>query len=607
MRQNNDARSLAALAVWENPERLFGVEFKTESNGRYKASTRHGNAPFHNDKDGKIRLELSDDQENIWIHYNGKSLKTNWGLFDFVAEVILNDPGNKKAAISKIADVYGFKVQFSKEDMRKITSTALAREIAPILCRHLREDKGGEVWKYLEGRGFDPAMKFDANNYAFGELTPQSLKDAEDALTAKGIKWDEWDFRFLHVSQEQINKGMTCVLPHYREGLCDGFVLRNILPNIPKEDRYDRTGKLAHGYCARIDDKTDCITLVEGQFDALRLMQAGARNVVAFESPTLDEGTEEILRKHEIDQVTYVPDLEFDEHGKRDVRLVSNAIKGLQKRTTKDGERLLKYINIADLPTPQGIDLKNYKTDAADYGRDHLRELSDLANKDYIFSWQWEIERIPEAAEEAATDGQISAGWVRHTFDDIYNRASAYDKEKIKEYVDGDTILQSVGITSDALKDNDAIARERDYFNGAAEIGRQLEKAIDARNPQKIAECAQRLQDASAFSTWDEWKRQEASTWEQDMEELREQPDTLKTAWDIGKVYNEKFISHGVIEFWPADIAVICAATSHGKTTFLIQSAMNLAKQYTDKKFIYVSTEERKPQLLKRADRKSVV
>jgi hypothetical protein len=152
------------------------------------------------------------------------------------------------------------------------------------------------------------------------------------------------------------------------------------------------------------------------------------------------------------------------------------------------------------------------------------------------------------------------------------------------------------------LRDVDELQRDTEANNRTKDGAAALNKALqEGASPERIRAIVRELNDAVTLNTRDEWNAQLNTPFAEELKAIEEQPDTLKTKWEVGTVNKEgKYFKHDNIEFYPADIEVFCAPTSHGKTMILFQSVMDLIAT-TDKTYLYVSCEENKRQLLERA------
>lgn len=596
MNDNTNKQAIVS-AIWANPEKAFGCRFR--QSGRYwENAERNGEY----DERGKIRLLEVGGGSNIMVFYNGGSRDEKADVFTYLQQYVLNTSGFKET-LTELANLYGISLQFTAEEKQAMGRAALSREICNTFVEALRRNPEGDTARYIKiVRGLD----VDAH---FGELSAQSIKAAQDLLTAKGIKWGYDDFKALGLTDYNIQQGYTCVIPYYCNGYCRGFVLRNTrtkLPNgTPKYHYSEGLGRL--GYCDTLTMEQPAV-VVEGQLDAIRLIQAGLSNVIAMGGAKPSEDVAKLLRFRRISEITYIPDVEFDEQGKQKTKIIADAIQAFQSAKV-DGETVVKSVFVSPLPVPQGVSLNGYKVDADSYGMAHgSDELANAVDLNAITWYSWELDNLLAAARDMdAAQGNVNINWFRGKFNDIYTRCGiGYERQAVRTYIQNATLkplFEACGVTPQALLDIDEWNKATEYNNRIKDGLNDLTKAVaDGANPVKVAGIVGRLSEAQATNTREEWAAQLAETFDDELKAIKEQPDALRTKWELGNVnpVSGQFYKYSNIEFWPADIAVVCAVSSHGKTTFLVQSALDMVARYPNKTFLYISCEENKRQLTER-------
>lgn len=587
----NENKSAVVAAIWDNPERAFNCQFRQR--GRYWENVKNDEY----DESGKIRLAQTKDGGNIMVFYNGGSRQEQTDVFTYLDTYVFH-AGGFKETLQRLADIYGVDLKYSTEEKQALARAALAREVAASFVEALRLHPDGATAQYLRDvRGLNPDGKH------FGELTKESIAAAKESLKARGKRYDNDDFKALGLTEYNAERGFNCVIPYYVNGSVRGFVLRNTDANA--QDRYRYSEKLGRGgYCDTLIQGEPAV-MVEGQFDAVRLIQAGIKNVIAMGGKQIGEDIARLLRSHGIREVTYIPDWDVDKAtGERDTKPVLEAIKAF-KGAQVDGEKVLDALYIADLP----VSGTTHKVDADSFGKEHGNDkLADVVELDGVASWAWELSNlITWAKKQDAARGTVSIAAFRKRFLDIYNDCNPFERQNIRDEIADDNnadkkIYELFGVTPQALKDVDEWRRNDEYRNRIKDGADALNKAVqDGASPERIAAIVRELNDAQATNTRDEWNAQLSQTFADELKAIEEQPDTLKTKWEIGTIDKQgTFRKHDNIEFYPADIEVFCAPTSHGKTMILFQSAMDLIKT-TNKTYLYVSCEENKRQLLERA------
>lgn len=593
MNDNTNKQAVIA-AIWENPAPAFGVEFR--QSGRFWENQRGGEY----DERGKIRLAQTADGSNITVFYNGASRPEHLDVFSYLSDYVLNT-GGFADTLRRLAEIYGVPLRFTEAEREKLTREALAAELAPSLIEALRQNPDGPTATYLRDvRGLA------ADGVHFGELTEASIARAVEHLRNRGKTATAEDLAALGLTADRARQGYNLAIPYYRNGRVVGLLYRNVKPDHTGPKYLISKGTTRAGYCDRLT-VGEPVTMVEGELDALRLMQAGAPNVIAMGGASMNEATAKLLRARGISGAYYVPDLEYTETGERRTDLTRQAVDAFLSAKV-EGEPVLNYLYVAELPTPDGANLNGLKIDADSYGKTHggeaLRQAVELGA---VTWWEWETaELLRWAKQQDAERGGVDIAKFQDAAAEIYARCTnPFERQRIRDHVSKGAdakIYAAFGVTAEALADRDEWNRNREYNNRTKALAADLAKAVeDGANPATVGDIVAKLADVQATNTRDEWETQLNQTYADELAEIANQPDTLETKWRLGKITPAKtFVQSGVIEFWPADITVFCAPTSHGKTMILFQSVLDLIAR-TDKTYLYVSCEENKRQLTERA------
>lgn len=583
---NNDNKQIIVNAIWDNPARAFGCEFR--QSGRYLENLRGGDY----DESGKIRITQYADGSNIRVYYNGSSRDETTDVFTYLQNYVLST-ANFADTLRALGELYGVSLKFSVEERDAMKRRELAAEVAASLIEALRNNPKGKTAEYIT-----TTRQLAADGVHFGELTPESLKQAKESLKARGKVWDAADFEALGLTEARARAGYSCVLPYYLNGIIQGLIYRNINPT-PSGPKYLYSEGLGRvGYCDRLTPGMPAV-VVEGQFDAIRLIQQGVKNVVAIGGAKIGADIGRLLRGRGISEVIYIPDNETDEHGRRKLKIVHDAIRAFQS-VEADGEPVIKALLLLDLPTPTA---PNEKNDADSFDAEHPGELCKMLEFEPVAAWSWEIARLREQAAAVEGEGRRAVELVQGGINDIYTRnPSPFVRAQIREHVGRCEDLARYGVTPQALTDADEWNKAREYQNKIKAAADDLNKAVQEQaNPETVGAIVRRLSDAQSNNTRAEWEAQLSEPFDDELEAIRQQPETLKTRWVLGNINKKReFIPYERVEFYPADISVFCAATSHGKTAVLFAAALDLIKA-TEKTFLFVSCEENKRQLLERA------
>ena len=304
----NDNKTAIVNAIWENPQTAFGCPFK-QSN-KYWENLRGGE---YNER-GKIRLTLTANGGNIMVFYNGGSRTEKSDVFTYLETYVLKTAGFRET-LTELGRLYGIDLHLTNSDKQALTRAALAREVAPSLIEALRLNPQGETARYItETRG----LKMDGVH--FGELTAKSIEAVKSSLKNRGYRYAADDLRALGITQERADGGYNCVIPIYRNGQVQGFIFRNIRPGVAKGDRYKYSageGLTTCGYCDALTPETAAV-LVEGQIDAIRLIQAGIPNVIATGGAKINDNIARLLHSRRINEIYYIPCLLYTSPSPRD-------------------------------------------------------------------------------------------------------------------------------------------------------------------------------------------------------------------------------------------------------------------------------------------------
>lgn len=586
----NDNKAAVIAAIWQNPERLFNHPFR-QTSGAWEIMGGNGH------QKGEIRLTMTKTGTNIYVHGNTGSgiAGQHIDVFTYAERYALNTAGFKET-LHRLAELYNIKIEYSEETARKMSREMIAREVCPCLIESLRKNPTGAAGKYItETRG----LSIDAH---FGELTADSLNRAKEHLRNRGISYTVEDFKALGLTEDYARYGYNVVMPNYHNGQVNGFIFRNTNPNVAKKDRLRASGGMTRVYCDRLTIGAP-VYVVEGEMDAINLIQAGFTNVIAMGGASNAETLGRLLRANGINRVTYVPDVEYNEDGTRDLTKITAALNAFHTIQV-DGERVITHLHVSEFETPDGVSLNGYKADVNSYaienGNDALAVAVEM-NETYWYDYE-----LRQLREWAAT----ATGWnvgelFRDRFSAIYKRCDAFEREAIKRAIKGVSLYEQHDVTPSALDSIDKWGEQRDYNNRIAAAYTDMGKAIEGgANPVVIADIITRLNEAQATNSTDEWNRQLNESFADELDAIKEQPEPLRTKWELGVIRKNNphpYRKTEHIEYYPADITVFCAPTSHGKTMILFQSALDMVQAHPSKTFLYVSCEETKPQLLERA------
>lgn len=577
----NENKILILEKIWSDPAPVMGGEWRQE---RKAWATKRGTVRLWRNPSGSITVHFN--------HGSGRGGDRE-EIFDYIQRE--NNLSGFWETLQHCAKCYGVQLNFTEEERKKMRQGELIRLVVPSLVASLSEHPEGAAASYIKGRGF-------AIDSHFGELTAGSVQRVKDMLQAQGVTVSAGELEALGVTAERAVAGYTLVLPYYRNGQPVGIKYRNIKEPLPTgTDKYKNSAGMERGgYCDTLSSAKPAV-IVEGELDAIALIQSGVENVVAMSAPEINDKTAHLLSQKGINTIIYVPDIEQskDGTGRQRTDIIDKAVRTFQRSTSAGTD-----LYIATLPSEGAV-----KMDVADYHKAHGGdELLRAINDNITHWWDYELALLEDEIKAREAAGETVREWeIKPRIMEIYNRCDPTDRQRIRTNIKDVELFTKLGITPAALSDVDEWARQTDYTNRVKAAASDLSAAVErGANPVEVAEIVRRLSETQGRNTRNEWEEQLTPSFEEELKEIQEQPDTLRTKWELGVVAKNRrtlapeFHKYEQVEFYPADISVFCAPTSHGKTMILFQSALDLVRD-TDRTFLYVSCEESKRQLLERA------
>jgi replicative DNA helicase len=163
------------------------------------------------------------------------------------------------------------------------------------------------------------------------------------------------------------------------------------------------------------------------------------------------------------------------------------------------------------------------------------------------------------------------------------------DRDQLKkEFLDMDPV-KGLGITGEALDIAvDKLTTTKEKAAQEEALGELLKKAETLKKSGNVKEALEvlesNLKEVKLTEKATQFSKLLATTTEEEIrKEVAELPDSLDTGLKIGG--EELFLPGGAL-------SVYAAPTNHGKTLLLINTALNVAEKYPDKKFVFFTYEE---------------
>lgn len=550
----------------------------------------------------------------LWLHGNTGSgmAGTHAELIGWLAEQYNTDPTQPVEVFRELARRYGADWT-DNDDNRRATDQVRRARMAAVVWPVLQAaamDAANQSTKgvqYLNGRGFS------VDNGAFGLLTAQSINEAEKAAKTAFPSLSDADIK-RELDALRVNTATAethpVVVNCETNGRTAGFSCR-ATDGTAKQKYLNSTGMAKGVFCGQLERNAPAV-VVEGPLDALRLRSLGVRNVIAMNGATVGDALRDILQAYEITEVTLWPDLEFDNQGKRITKRTADALHRLAETADSVEGWQVRTVRVVDVPQPDGVDLNGYKADPDSWAKEHPDQAAAMIYNAPYWFW-WEFAQFEQHQLERYQAGTLNPTEAMNEARGIYRRiADPFQRETVRQRITNPAVCgfyKGLGITPDSLRELDDLNRNEAYKN---EVGRAAEKlakeAKTGADPDRVARVLAELNEnqARGTGTRKEWDEQTGRDWADEVAEFARRPEMIRTKWELGRHDDTgSWKQRGNIEFWPADITVFCAPTSHGKTMVLFQSLLDMVAADISaevfRKYIFVSCEENHAQLFARA------
>lgn len=470
----------------------------------------------------------------------------------------------------------------STEEWEKFKAELEQREIHLSAMRNALQttEQGRQVLAYLkEKRGYTEQYISKLVEWGIGLLTPEIASRMGDAIP-----------RSL-----QTDKHLLAIPYRTRDRLL-GFTFRDVTGTLAGGDKYRFTWKLpksAHLFGLsglrltgnREKDRT--LTIVEGQMDALHAQLEGLENVAATGGVSINSEALAEAKKMGVERVVLILDTEdtTEKNAQRD----------------KDREKALRAIAsaglegfIVTLPSDEGV-----KADVDSYLNSHtieeLEAVIETAESAALF-----IYRLKEQEALAKYNAQKQTEvWSEQNISDFKRAVLTHLSDPITRPTDRDRIYKAVSefsqgaITATALQEEaETIQAEKDAQRQTDETRKALSEATTLLSAGKKEEALEHLSKElprlTQISRETEFAKLLTTPTEADFkEEMRRKKEGLATPYIFGKGNKREAL------LLPSGaITLICAPTSHGKSTLLQNLALHAAQTEPEGAVLYFTFEE---------------
>jgi len=547
--------------------------FKRYSGG-WRSNTYLDGSPH---KDRADKTVVSKKAPGYILENGGETLS----LVDYV---IKRDRVEFIQAVKTLAEVVGLQLpkgEFNQESYQRYKDQATLLEDCNSYFIYCLENSTGadEVRAYLSSRGYSDE---DVKAMELGYIPDQDK--LFKYLLNKGYSQSLID------EVVKLNKGIgsthRLTIPYRSGGSVKGFKFRTIGDATPKylnSTGLDRLGGFFN--LSGIKGDKD-VVIVEGELDSLSATARGVENVVAT-------GGNSIAPEQVKDAI---------KRGTKSFTLCLDTEPGKEEETAKRITSAIEVIlgegvnrvYIVTLP-----DLGGGKTDPdrliKESGVEAFREALRGALPYYEYKLQETLNKYGKIEEERGLQPKD----IDRLLDEVVETASqipdATDRDRYKKLFTSLEAIKELGISEESLSITvDRLTSTRDKEAQAKEFKKLLYEATQLQDKGETDKALELL-DSKVKEVKLKDKATEFSslllptTEAQVKEEEANLPGSLDTGYRIGR---DELLLPG------AAISVYAAPTGHGKTVFLINTALNVADKYPDKKFVFFTYEERDTAIL---------
>ena len=487
-------------------------------------------------------------------------------------------------AVKTLADVVGLQLpkgEFNQESYQRYKDQATLLEDCNSYFIYCLENSTGadEVRAYLSSRGYSDE---DVKAMELGYIPDQDKLFKH--LLSKGYSQSLID------EVVKLNKGIgsthRLTIPYRSGGSVKGFKFRTVGDATPKylnSTGLDRLGGFFN--LSGIKGDKD-VVIVEGELDSLSATAKGVDNVVATGGSSIaSDQVKDAIRR-----------------GAKSFTLCLDTEPGKEEETAKRITSAIEVIlgegvnrvYIVTLP-----DLGGGKTDPdrliKESGVEAFREALRGALSYYEYNLQETLNKYGKIEEERGLQPKD----IDRLLDEVVETASqipdAPDRDRYKKLFTSLEAIKGLGISDESLSITvDRLTSTRDKEAQAKEFKKLLYEATQLQDKGETDKALELL-DSKVKEVKLKDKVTEFSslllptTEAQVKEEEANLPGSLDTGYRIGR---DELLLPG------AAISVYAAPTGHGKTVFLINTALNVADKYPDKKFVFFTYEERDTAIL---------
>lgn len=487
-------------------------------------------------------------------------------------------------AVKTLADVVGLQLpkgEFNQESYQRYKDQATLLEDCNSYFIYCLENSTGadEVRAYLSSRGYSDE---DVKAMELGYIPDQDKlfkyllsKRYSQSLINEVVK---------------LNKGIgsthRLTIPYRSGGSVKGFKFRTVGDATPKylnSTGLDRMGGFFN--LSGIKGDKD-VVIVEGELDSLSVTAKGVENVVATGGSSIaSDQVKDAIRR-----------------GAKSFTLCLDTEPGKEEETAKRITSAIEVIlgegvnrvYIVTLP-----DLGGGKTDPDRLIKESGVEAFKEALRGYLPYYEYKLQETITKYGKIEEERGLQPKDIDRLLDEVVETAShipdATDRDRYKKLFTSLKAIKELGISEESLSITvDRLTSTRDKEAQAKEFKKLLSDATQLQDKGETDKALElldsKVKEVKLKDKATEFSRLLIPTSEDKIkEEEANLPDSLNSGFNIN---GEELLLPG------GAISVYSAPTNHGKTILLINTVLNVAQRYPDKKFIFFTYEERDTAIL---------
>ena len=574
-KQNNMSKEITDWIKYELYPNLFEVidtalpehNFKRYSGG-WRSKTYLDGSPHKNRADKTVVTKKAP----------GYILEQGGDILSLVDYVMKRDGVEFIQAVKTLADVVGLQLpkgEFNQESYQRYKDQATLLEDCNSYFIYCLENSTGadEVRAYLSSRGYSDE---DVKAMELGYIPDQDK--LFKYLLNKGYS------QRLIDEVVKLNKGIgsthRLTIPYRSGGSVKGFKFRTVGDATPKylnSTGLDRLGGFFN--LSGIKGDKD-VVIVEGELDSLSATARGVENVVATGGSSIAPEQVRDAIKRGAKSFT----LCFDkEPGKEEetAKRITSAIEVI----LGEGVNRIYIVNLPDLGGGKTDPDRLIKERGVDEFKQAIREALPY----YEYKLQETLYKYGKIEEERGLQPKD----IDRLLDEVVETASqipdATDRDRYKKLFTSLEAIKELGISEESLSITvDRLTSTRDKEAQAKEFKKLLSEATQLQDKGEIDKALElldsKVKEVKLKDKATEFSSLMISIKENELKERQtNKPESLNSGYTIGG--EPLLLPSGAI-------SIFTAPTSHGKTTFLINLALNVATASPDKETYFFSYEE---------------